>query len=1144
MYAVDYSEPETPLVGQGLLSWSLESMRNEFLGQPSKMVTGRVTKNLLAVFGGGNREFLEVKLKLTASTVAYRPESQASMDMQPSRSMEQAMTPTGAAEWNSFIQSNPQIGHSGHISRVASPALSQAPSFTMNRRDSFGPASQTFPQQEIQKVAPVPIEPSSTNPAQPGAPTSRPSSRASRRRAPTGRPRGRPRKKPVEGNTSGYEDGTEGEEGPSKKRAKITKVEKSTAAPFGAGPDSLRVAASTSGSIRNFRPIAVSTEAGPGNHLQEVPRAPTPVPEGPLGLPGRGSNASKLRREAVKNQEIPSNLPNKPGRALSPSQEDGRSPESLAPTPHYSEGSPADIGSSPPMPRAVPFLRSSPPPSSPILPPMPVTQIPRDASFMSTDIDDLFDEESLRPLREELKYSTVRPAVETTDASGIPIQVFQMKNGPNGQDMVHIRSYNTPQPTSTPAAPPADIQSLPPLRKESSGSSLPTKQAARKQSRLPSPPALAPTPPPTTDAAEKLASPAPTEPLAEVTQLSEALNEKPILEESVSKPEKPTIQSKPKANPKPARHMNRSQSTGALVLPSIPASEPIGPSSLSQATVAEPRAQTEVPTGLRRSNSTGPLLLPIPASDPAGPTMPSLQSSAIIHPEPTCPPSDVIPVAPSSPQNRSNKNLVKKQSIKQRLEEAVQNGEMPPFCTNCGAIETPTWRKIWIQDLEGVPAYFEYSEKPGRVTAVDILKRDHESKPLLHRLIKKSLGTDDDKSVWQEQLLCNPCGIWLVKCKSHRPEDRWGKDAARLGQERRKRGANGTSSRSKKARTKSDAQTNLTSEAYPQTDPLGPTEPSSPTFADAATNSHAVSRPASQGHESTALAISLEGGDVNNETNRSNPGSTHSRGDGSAKSPIELDTDEQLGSTKRLLFPSPKKDSSPKVLGEVDVNIVQTIECRLNKEQVVEKENTTVGGGNETQDDDLEALFRSPAIDRPSTPPPNAKSAAQAGPFKTPTRPTPSHRPVTRSVSRSLRSNRSFTSPSQALALLQQTPTKTPRGSLAVPGSASRRRSPRNHQVNFDSVFDTPISRTINQLLSEPNFDINNHDVDLSSLPMLEGGPGGFIDFGNLLSTDGAMPSSPPKGESLGFDYAGSANLWAQWSMDHSLNVEESQNQE
>ncbi|RBR08707.1 uncharacterized protein FIESC28_10161 [Fusarium coffeatum] len=1155
IYALDYSEPDTPLVGQGMLSWALESMRNDWMAQLPKMVTGRVTKNVLAVFSGGNRETLEVKLKFTAAGRILRPEPTVDLHpmemqqisfqpapLQQAKPTEIAMTP--GAEWNSFIQSNPNIGHQAHVSRVASPALSQGGPMasTTERRNSI--ASQNLEQvnsgTDIQRIAPIPVVGATTATSK-----SRPSSRNSRKRAPTGRPRGRPRKKPAEGNTSGYEDGTEGEDGgsgPAQKRAKPTKVEKAAPNPFTSGPDSLRVTASTAGSLRNFRPVA-SNETVAGNHLQEVPRAPTPVPErGPIGGPAQGGpKGPKPRRESSMRKELgaamSNQIPPRPLRALSPSQEDGRSPESPVETPTFSEDSPQDMRSSPPLPPTASFMRSSPPPSSPVLPPMP--SLPRQASsFMDNETDDLFDEPVQQPAKEsQSRQHQPQKVTEDIDRTGIHTQVFRIQDGPDGQGLVHIQNFNTPQPTSTPAPPPP---SDPVTAKK-----IPKPRPARNPpQKRPPPPKLAPTPPPTTDAPERN-SPAPVS-APSPANVTQSQNEQPArameddalfeLVRAVSSSSEPTASTETnqstqgslptsklstgsiRPKPRAPRQLGRSQSTGALALPSVPASEPLEPSSLSQSMTAEPRASTEIPDCLRRSKSAN-IHAMVAASDPVGPC----ETSAVTNLLPTLrevpfPQSDFPPM-PSSPPCRSNKNQVKKDSIKQRLELAIAAGEMPPFCTNCGAIETPTWRKIWVQEHDGIPEYVEYSEKPGRVTAIEILKRDEDKKPLTHRLIKKTLGNDDDRSKWSEKLLCNPCGIWIAKYHNHRPQDKWDNAFGLLGQSRKKRSSAGPDSQAKRSRTKSTSVPAMTSQVYPATDPLGP---SSPKQFDAHSVVTVVNEDTVMQNVLTLLA---DDGRHIKELSQSAPGSSHSRvsrGTGTADSPIEMDLDEELGSTRRLLFPSPRKEGTPKTLGEINANAAKTTDSRHNKE-AVGKENASVEAQNDGPvDDDIEALFNSPV--RPSTPPPKSKVDTDSALFKTPTRPTPSHRPITRSVSRSvsrsLRSVRDLLSPSQQ-ALLQRTPTKSP---------ASVRRSPRlNLENKLESVLDTPLSRTITQLLSEPNFDVNNTNFDFSSLPLLDTDPTNMMEFGNFLSTDGIMQSSPTKDGALSFSYAGSDNVWGEW---------------
>lgn len=1152
IYALDYSEPDTPLVGQGMLSWALDSLvRGDLPGQQPKLVTGRITNNVLGVFNGGNRETLEVRLRLSGSA---KPQWQTD-------SFDMVMTPSGAAEWNSFIQSNPQLGQPQHVSRVASPAMSHGPPAATAGRDSFGPVMQNNIN-DIQRVAPIPVDPSTVPDNQGGSsrPSSRASNRAPRKRKPTGRPRGRPRKTPVEGNTSGYEDCTEAEDGPAKKRAKPTKVDKPN--PFAGGSDSLRVTASTSGSLRNFRPVGTNSEGAAGSHLQGVPRAPTPVPNAPV-FPGR---TSKIRRESALGKQTFSYSESADADARSPPspQDDGRSPESLGPTPAFSEDSPPDIGSSPPVQRDTPFLRSSPPPSSPVLPPMPPSKMPHDASFLSENME-LFAEESLPPPQQTVSNrkapSRARKGKAQTKvvSRNVPIQVFQMQDGPDGQDLVHICSYDsgypgTPQQREQPAQKkqeqpaqrqwkqPAQQQWEQPAQQQREQPTLqsteqqrpeqqtppelpPLKQSAPQHStvgalvrkdHMPSPPGMAPTPPPTTDAAEK-----PPTPLADYPEVpAEAKEIRRIAPEPVAQPaanhrQRPSSQPPASTTPvlKAKTPLARSNSAGPLMLPNTPASEPAGPSTLTQAAVVEDDiTDFQVPDAqLGKSDAVMEI---VPASDALAPFA---RPDTLYLPEASIPPSEPILPPPSSPENRTNKNIVKKHAIKQRLEEAIMNGTMPPFCSNCGAIETPTWRKIWVQDREGVPEYVEYSEKPGRITAIEITQRDENEKPTQHRVIKKGLLTTEDKASWQELLLCNPCGIWLTKCKTHRPPQRWDKDASRRGQERRKRGG---AARSKKGRAKAEGVPNPTSEAYLHTDVMGPPEPSSPKYGPSGISSTAM-------EGTRGDVFPADGGAMDTQ---SIPGSTHSAtsGDGTARSPIDVDMDQAMGTTKRLLFPSPRKPGTPRVLGTADINVVMTDDMyRQTRDIALEKENLPfVTDDGLLKCNDPEALFRSPTIGRPGTPP-NAKASVAAEPFKTPTHAAPSHRPVTRSVSRSLRTVRSVSSPSQ-LALLQATPTKTPRSIRGGPGSMTRRRSPRNHQNAFDP-FDTPISRTINQLMSDPNGFNLDSELDLSNLPAMESSHDTLLEFGNLLSTDGIMPSSPPRNGSVSFDYEAS---WAQWNMD------------
>ncbi|KAG0125867.1 hypothetical protein HOY82DRAFT_615887 [Tuber indicum] len=82
-----------------------------------------------------------------------------------------------------------------------------------------------------------------------------------------------------------------------------------------------------------------------------------------------------------------------------------------------------------------------------------------------------------------------------------------------------------------------------------------------------------------------------------------------------------------------------------------------------------------------------------------------------------------------------------KERIEMQLVQAVTQGKMPNFCMNCGAIETPTWRKVMIA-------------------------RDDNDEDIKDKDIKTEKGE-------KEILLCNPCGLWHASHKTMRPQDYW-----------------------------------------------------------------------------------------------------------------------------------------------------------------------------------------------------------------------------------------------------------------------------------------------------------------------------------------------------------------------------------
>jgi hypothetical protein len=385
----------------------------------------------------------------------------------------------------------------------------------------------------------------------------------------------------------------------------------------------------------------------------------------------------------------------------------------------------------------------------------------------------------------------------------------------------------------------------------------------------------------------------------------------------------------------------------------------------------------------------------------------------------------------------------------------------------------------------------------------------------------------------------------MSKYKTQRPESRWeSTPQERTGNAQKKRP---TQRPSKPKNSQNQNLMMLTSEAnfppseanfppseanfpqseanYPQYEPMGPPEGVSPSDTTGLQPSQA-SQPTNDGQRRGSIRpmkrINAMTSDAASAALRRAIKSSPARWAGTQHSPIDVEDD--LGSTRRLLFPSPRKDGSPKVLGEITTNVV-TIATTFHspKEQMAEaqnKENCPPAIEADDMDAELLRLFEEEMakgeILRPSTP--TGKSPS-ANPFKTPTRQTPSHRPITRSVSRSIRSARSAKSPSELL-MFARTPSRTP----------GTRRSPRHH----DHVFESPFTATLNQLMSEANNQPSPArkcmELDFGTLPPLPNMPQNQnmdLNFSleDFFSTDVPMPSSPPRMFNLYEDPTAIANI-------------------
>ena len=135
----------------------------------------------------------------------------------------------------------------------------------------------------------------------------------------------------------------------------------------------------------------------------------------------------------------------------------------------------------------------------------------------------------------------------------------------------------------------------------------------------------------------------------------------------------------------------------------------------------------------------------------------------------------------------------KKKSMQAKLANSVAAGVMPSFCDNCGAIETPTWRKAYSRIHAGSPDGVEIRKGDGAIIGIQILELNPDSSVKLFKIFKKSLLPAD--AGFSEFLLCNrmyvhrsedtvltlilACGLWLSNRNKMRPESLWHNDATR-----------------------------------------------------------------------------------------------------------------------------------------------------------------------------------------------------------------------------------------------------------------------------------------------------------------------------------------------------------------------------
>ncbi|KAI9718069.1 MAG: hypothetical protein M1812_004327 [Candelaria pacifica] len=1049
VYAYDYSEYETPLVGQGMLSWILASASTTPSApahQSRTMITGRVCKNILGLFTNGVKETLEVKLRLVPVPTCLQSEYISNMQMyrELSKFMPEGFDP-GA--WTSFLHANPGLAQ--NINQIEGRTL---PTGT-DLRDGSGmelihqllhqgtsppaeagnsaPWDQESTQSNINTAADMSAHPSRT--ASPiysqysAAPLQLAPYDNSRSSSRTGTKRPSTTQQPLaahdRNNIENLDSGDGHEEEPARKRARTMKADWQGKSSLGSRPDSLRVAASTAASIRVHRPIAMHPSDTRSTSLQELPRAPTPRPASANEfrhhpIPAGRSN---LRSESLGGEHGAYKSPYAPLRPrLEPSELTATSPDDGQD--FSNSNTPSNIPSSPPA-----LGNRSPARSSPVLPTFPLNY---DSGFMSGKVDDLFDDgdDENRPLDEE------------------DLQVanyYVKRSGFDAPKELHIEEV------------------------------------------FPGPPELLPTRILPRDNRKRGANHSQSVATSDCAQSTE------------------DSQSQPLRNP---RNLARSKPVNRVQKPA-PKAKAAAPTRPPLKTAVTALTQSSVSTQLSQSNPSESVVPPY-ASLQRSQTWSGTQAELLTSDAPT--PLDQTDTAASATKTRSGSGAKRKKAIQARLMTSIATGEMPPYCENCGAIETPTWRKAWVKVGNGLPGDINLSDEDGGVLAIEELQRDERGNVNLYRVIKKSLQHDDEG--FREILLCNreskidnrlffmltsllACGLWLNKMKCMRPPEKWTKEP-RDPNERKKKAP-----KKKKGKTQQGSepshelnQAQVSALSIDETSPADAAEEGSQ-----ALNSQAQSRPTRQRAASLQPNVPAPDGATRwgdaalHRAIQSSP----ARVIGSQHSPIEID-DLTPKPTRRILFPSPQKGeakASENDLSSSKTALLSTITGKYLPDlpQPFDQDDKENRPPSEQISDQFAHLFEDGRIRRPVTPPP-ASSQPRGAP-KTPNRSTLGSKDV--AMSKAIFSSGG----SQQFDL-----PFTPRQGLVIEQGGAEM---------------TPFTRQLNSLLSHANGNTSPSagNIDFGFLPSFDSNTPNrdsmpfelpHFDPDDMFSTDVPMPSSPP----------------------------------
>ena len=495
-------------------------------------------------------------------------------------------------------------------------------------------------------------------------------------------------------------------------------------------------------------------------------------------------------------------------------------------------------------------------------------------------------------------------------------------------------------------------------------------------------------------------------------------------------------------------------------------------------------------------------------------------------------------------QSRSGSGAHRRKIIEQRLQNSIANGEMPQFCSHCGAIETPTWRRLYVKECEGKPGPLDSHEGEGETIAVEVTESDEATREATKFVIRKSMKKTKDSVPgpgFKDVMVCNPCGLWFNRFRNMRPSEKWGRKAGTRKSKKAKPGEPGMSTDGLEPQSEAFFTDQMAAE-----DAADNAEMDGEGQVDGTTAGAEMPPPTRRPRANSMQAQQSNRGNGYGELNASQLDaalvravqSSPARYQGSQASPIEIN-DLTPRPTRRLLFPSPRRDGQVKSLDDngqvslkstppsgkgsaqklsfspkagLDLTFGQT-DTNVFEAFTFDKEN--IAPGLDLEDDDLAhllegspiALFKTPLRKTPAKPGSTPRQA-----LKTPTPASSRKRkPLTPNPNAANNAdmnhvNDFMTSPSSSRYFLRSTPSRldrTPRSLSNTPGRRSN---------GSGGQGPSPFSRHLAQMLSDTN-DTSSHNFtspsrafDFSDLPTFTT-PGRMLNDCDWEGLDGILSS-------------------------------------